>query len=341
MRSFWSAFFAIGVALVGGAASAAPFGASDSAVVLMYHRFGEDEYPSTNTTLEQFEAHIAELTSGPYTVLPLEEVVSALRQGQPLPDRAVAITVDDAYLSVYNEAWPRLRDAGLPFTVFVSTGDVDRGPPLYMNWNHIRAMIAAGVTIGAHSESHGHYPTMDMAAIATDLDRSEAAFRREIGQNPALFAYPFGETSTNIRDLVGSRGYLAAFGQHSGVASRWDDLFYLPRFALNENYGDLNRVKLAVNALPIPVGAITPEDPLITVNNPPPMGFSLATPVDGIERISCYVSHVGKAKTELLGTERVEIRVDAAFPKGRTRLNCTVPASGDRWRWYGRQFFVP
>src|SRR3546814_19795417 len=79
----------------------------------MYHRFGEHKAAATNITLQQFAAHIAELTSGRYSVLPLPDIVAALREGRPLPDRTVAITIDDAYRSVYREAWPMLKAAGL------------------------------------------------------------------------------------------------------------------------------------------------------------------------------------------------------------------------------------
>ena len=115
--------------LVLGAAMLAPdlARAADSAVILMYHRFGETKFPSTNIRLAQFEAHIAELKSGPYEVLAVPEIVRKIRSGEPLPERTIGITVDDGYLSVYREAWPRLRAAGLPFTVFVSTDTADRG----------------------------------------------------------------------------------------------------------------------------------------------------------------------------------------------------------------------
>ena len=87
----------------------------NGAAVIMYHRFGEALYPSTNIRLEQFEAHIAELTSGPYTVLPLPEIVAALAEGRALPERSVGISIDDAFLSIYREAWwrgrRRLREA--------------------------------------------------------------------------------------------------------------------------------------------------------------------------------------------------------------------------------------
>ena len=48
---------------------AVPVMASDSAVVLMYHRFGETAHPSTNIRIEQFEAHLEELSREKY-VLP-------------------------------------------------------------------------------------------------------------------------------------------------------------------------------------------------------------------------------------------------------------------------------
>ena len=49
--------------------------ARDSASVIMYHRFGEDRYPSTNIRIPQFEEHLALLTNGNYTVLPLPEII--------------------------------------------------------------------------------------------------------------------------------------------------------------------------------------------------------------------------------------------------------------------------
>ena len=36
------------------------------ASVIMYHRFGEQDFPSTNVTMEQFSAHAAELKSADY-----------------------------------------------------------------------------------------------------------------------------------------------------------------------------------------------------------------------------------------------------------------------------------
>ena len=130
--------------------------AADYATILMYHRFGEDRYPSTNVTLEQFEEHLEILASGPYNVMPLDEVVEHLQAGKPLPDRSVAITIDDAYLSVFEEAFPRLKERGFTATLFIATRPVDRNLPGYMDWDQIREWQAAGFSVGSQTQTHPH-----------------------------------------------------------------------------------------------------------------------------------------------------------------------------------------
>ncbi len=315
--------------------------ADGGAVVVMYHRFGESKYPTTNITLEQFEAHIQELQSGPYRVLPLVEIVKAIQNGTPLPARTVGISVDDAFLSVYTEAWPRLKKAGLPFTLFVATGVVGRNVAGYMNWDQIKELASAGVTIGNHTVSHLHMPDASKGKNLEEIEYANNLFEKKLGQGPEIFAFPYGESSSAVQVMVKNAGFIAAFGQHSGVVGSAMNQFDLPRFALNENYGGLARFKMVINALPLPVTDITPVDPLISDNNPPAMGFTAGAGLKGFNRLACFSSHAGRARLERLGERRIEIRVEQPFPKGRTRVNCTLPAQGGRWYWFGRQFYRP
>lgn len=325
-------------AAAGVVAAAVPAVADTAAVVIMYHRFGEPKHPSTNITLEQFEAHIQELQSGGYRVVGLPEIIAARREGRPLPDRAVGLSIDDAFRSVYREAWPRLREAGFPFTLFIATDPIDRKASDYMSWDQIREMAAAGVTIGSQTMSHLHMADASPERNRQELERSNRRFEEELGQRPDLFAYPYGESSLVVQALVKEMNFTAAFGQHSGAIGG-GDYFDLPRFAMNENYGGQARFRLAVNALPLPVTDVTPADPLITANNPPAMGFTIAGNIRGLDRLACYSSHEGKARLEHLAGNRIEIRVERAFPKGRTRINCTLPVGKGRFRWFGRQFY--
>ena len=110
----------------------------DYATVIMYHRFGERRYPTTNVSIEQFESHLEFIAQGDYTVAPLIDIIETLQSGGVVKDKTVAITVDDAYLSVYTQAWPRLKEYGFPFTIFVATDPVDNNLRNYMSWDQIR-----------------------------------------------------------------------------------------------------------------------------------------------------------------------------------------------------------
>lgn len=327
------------LAALAAACPTAPATAADSAVVVMYHRFGEDGFPATNIRTEQFEAHIAELRKPQYTVLPLPEIIAKLRDGTAMPDRTVAITIDDAYASIHSVAWPRLREAGLPFTVFVATDPVDRQFGSYLSWDQIRELRDAGVTIGHHTRTHAHLPTLSEAAVRAEIAEASARFEAELGAAPELFAYPYGEYTLAIQGIVAEAGFAAAFGQHSGPVHAGDDGFGLPRFALNEAYGGIDRFRTAVNALPLPVADRAPAEQLLT-DNPPAFGFTVAADAGGLQQLACYASGLGAVPVAVDG-RRARVALDAPFPPGRSRINCTLPAGDGRYRWYGVQYLVP
>ena len=326
-----------------GFAVAGPAFAASSAVVFMYHRFGEATHPSTNIGIDQIEAHIAALKKGRFNVLPLPDIVAATRSGDDLPDRTVGLSVDDAFLSLYTEGWPRLREAGLPFTLFVATDAIDRGFKNYMSWAQIRELAAAGVTIGSQTASHPHMPLLPAGENAAELARSNKRFVKELGRRPSLFAYPFGENSSAVQSEVEKAGFVAALGQHSGVFYHGANHYYLPRFAMNEAYGGIDRFILAANALPIEASDISPPDPLLAgPANPPEFAFTVTGPARrALDSIACYASGQGRIGLERRGPGRILAKVKKPFPPGRARINCTMPAQEGRWRWLGTQFYVP
>ena len=123
---------------------------------IMYHRFGDSRYPSTNIKKNQFMEHINELLKQKYNVISIEKALLAINNIEPVKDRSVVITIDDAYTSVYKYAWPILKKHNLPFTLFVSTDVIDNRTPGYMNWEQIRTLRDNGVSIGSQTKSHPH-----------------------------------------------------------------------------------------------------------------------------------------------------------------------------------------
>lgn len=322
--------------------AAKPSGAS----VIMYHRFGENDVPSTNVRLEQLEAHIAELENGGYTVMAVAEIARRLKAGETFPEKAVGVSVDDAYESVYTEAWPRFKKAGIPFTLFIATDAVDRGFTRYMNWAQIREMAKDPlVTIGSQTGAHLHMIDATAEENAADIARSQRRFKEELGLTPDLIAYPYGEFDDHVIEAAKQAGFVAGFGQHSGAFGHWgegegDDIFRLPRFAMNESYGDTARMRTSASALPLPVEDFTPADTVVTpAANPPAVGFTVTGGIRNPSGIACFSNQEGRLQVETLGP-RVEVRMTRPLPQGRTRLNCTLPASDGRYRWLGRLLYV-
>ena len=230
----------------------------------------------------------------------------------------------------------------MPFTLFVATKPVDQRVGGYMSWEHIRELKQAGVTIGSQTHTHLHMAKSSTDQNRSELETSNRLFREELGEAPAIIAYPYGEYSLAVGQVAKETGFTVGFGQHSGVLHPEADMLYLPRFAMNEIFGGESRFRLAINALPIKVGEVSPQDPLLgPETNPPILGFTvLGEAAKRLSQLACYASDQGIARLERLGS-RVEVRLDTAFSPGRTRINCTMLTRSGRWRWYGLQFYVP
>ena len=221
--------------------------------VFMYHRFGEEKYPSTNVSKKQFNSHIEYILSNEIKVIKLEELIMALDTNNIMDEKAVAFSVDDAYSSFYEIAWPIFRDNEIPVTLFVSTDIVDKKTKGYMTWMDIKKFINEGGSVGQHTSTHLHMPLNNTLDIKKDILDSHKSWIRNIGFIPDLFAYPYGETSNEVIKILKEFDISNAFGQHSGIVSSYDNKYYLPRFSLNEKFGEKDRFEFAVNAYSLDV----------------------------------------------------------------------------------------
>ena len=312
----------------------------NSAVVFMYHKFGVSKYPSTNITLEQFESHLDEFSMSKYSVLSLEFILDTIINDGQLPNNTIGISVDDADKSFLETAWPKFKEKNMPVTLFVNTSTIVDNSKNYLNWDQIRQLKKEGVAIGAHSHTHNHLTELSNADIIKDIELSNKIFLEELGAIPTLFAYPYGETNQKIINLLKDYKYKVAFGQHSGVINETSNLYYLPRFSLNEKYGDIDRVRFTSLTKGLGVYDFIPGDPHI-IENPPYIGFSLLDE-SLAPKIDCFIfDKKGQVESEIFKfNERIEIRLQRKLSGGRSRLNCTVKDNSGSWRWFGHQFYL-
>ena len=304
----------------------------------MYHRFNESKYPSTNIQMEIFEKQIEIIKKSNYKLLnpgTFKKNFDILKS-----NKEILITIDDAFQSFYTEAWPYLKKNKIPFILFVSTEPV--GKKGYMNWDQIREIEAEEFAlIGHHSHTHGYLVDETNNKFILDIEQANKIFLNELGYVPNLFSYPFGEYSKFMRDYI-SQNFEFAFGQHSGVIDINKDKFELPRFPINEDYGDIKRFESIINSFPLEYKQLYPlEKKLTNKNNPPKFKVEFFKEQKNIKNINCYSNEGGKwdkSKTHL-SNETLTILFRAPFKPRRGRINCSLNDNG-KWRWFGIQFLT-
>ena len=311
----------------------------NSATIFMYHKFGVSKYPSTSVTIDQLESHISELKKQKYNIRSLDFIVDTIINDGDLPNNTIGISIDDADKSFFEVGWPLFKKNNIPVTLFVTTGTIVKNNKNYINWDQIRKLKEEGVTIGAHSHTHAHMASIQLDEVRSEIETSNKIFLKELGEIPTLFAYPYGETTSEIIDLIKDYKFKVAFGQHSGIINETSNMYYLPRFSLNEKYGEIDRVKFAANAKGIGIYDFIPINPTIK-QNPPFIGFSLLDSKKA-SSLDCFIfDSKGQVDREIYKfNERIEIRLSRELSSGRSRMNCTVKGADGHWRWFGHQFY--
>lgn len=313
-----------------------------SCVVLQYHHFSDKTPAATSISPSLFQQQLDYLESHNFKVLPLVEVIEALRNKRDLPDKCAALTVDDAYTSVYQNAFPMVRKKGWSMSVFVSTDHVGNGKGAYMSWEQMREMAQQGVSIENHGKSHDHLvrylpgesEEAWRARVTADISTAQEVIARELGTAPSLFAYPYGEYTPAVQEIVRSLG-LVAFGQNSGAIWEGSDFTALSRFPMAAQYAAMPGFITKANSLALPVLESLPKETLLGLEERRPLlTLRFAPDLKARKGLQCFVNGSKDVTMRWTDTEnQVSVQPNFNLSAGRSRTNCTL-ASGEAGRFY-------
>ena len=305
---------------------------------LMYHRFNENKYPSTNIRMNVFKDQMQIIKNIGYSFSDPNFFIS--RFDKPKNKKEILITIDDGFKSFYTEAWPYLKKNKIPFILFISTEPVGKNG--YMDWEEIKEIEKMDFAmIGHHSHTHEYLIDMNNSEFVKDIEIATKIFKEKLGYVPQIFSYPFGEYSQYMKEYI-SKNFKFAFGQHSGIIDINKDKFELPRFPINEKYGDLKRFKSLINYLPLEYKTLEPDQKkLSNKDNPPKIIIKFFPEQKNIKKINCYSNDGGEwNKPNLNFKEQIlEINFKKKFLPRRGRINCSLNDNG-KWRWFGTQFTI-
>jgi len=306
-------------------------------LALMYHRFDENKYPSTNIQMDVFKQQIKIIKNLKYNFYNPKDLEKNFHN--PKMEKKILITIDDAFSSFYEVAWPYLKEEKIPFILFVSTEAIGKNG--YMSWDQIKELEKEKIAhIGNHSHTHDYLVDFKNSNFIDDINTANKIFIKNLGYNPIFFSYPFGEYSNFIKGHI-AKNFKFSFGQHSGVIDVNKDQYELPRFPINEKYGDLERFQFLINLQPLQYKSLFPEEKYLIRNNPPNFSVEFFDKQKNLDNINCFSDEGNQWKKSTIDFKKniLKINFREKFLFRRGRINCSLNDNGI-WRWFGVQFSI-
>ena len=317
-----------------------------NAAILLYHHVSSSTPASTSISPEAFKSHM-EYLDAHHTVVSLQDVVSAIQHNTTLPENAVAITFDDGYANILDNAHPILADLGFPYTVFINPDEIGVGPK-QLTWEQVIAMHNDGVVFANHTLDHLHMLNGEqvmgerawLEKVWQNVESAEKKIEDKLDISLKYLAYPFGEYNTALANKLKAEGYIG-FGQHSGAVGPSSDMQALPRFPAAGPYANLATLKTKLNSLAMPVTQSSHKDPRMTARNlSSPISLTIDSDDVRLTQVNCFFG--GDPIETSLEENVLTFTLDETLPVGRSRVNCTAPsnAQSGRYYWYSTPFFV-
>ncbi len=314
--------------------------ADNSAVAFMYHRFGEAKYPSTNIKIEQFREHLEYLKANNYNVWHLSKIISHIKEKKEMPPKTVALTIDDAYISFYENGYPLLKEFGFAFSLMVSTNPIDAKSKNYMSWSQMKEMQEYKAEFINHSIMHKYLIHKDKKSITDEILKAQKRLQDELesstNENPRLFSYPFGEYDERVEAILEEHNFFG-ITQTSGAIGFDTDLRKIPRFPMAEAYASMDSFITKLNTIPMPIISVLPKKNVIKENNPPKLTITLS---QNIENIACFISSGKKINHTWISQTQLEVIADESLKKPRDKYTCTAKAKDNKWYWYSHLWII-
>jgi peptidoglycan/xylan/chitin deacetylase (PgdA/CDA1 family) len=205
--------------------------------ILCYHKIERRrELGVTRVSPRRFARQVERLAAAGWRALTLDELIATVRGERAAGARELAITFDDGYRGLRDNAFPVLAAHGFAATVFVITdyaGSLNRWDVAYggrrfahLAWRDMRGWQERGIQFASHTATHPRLPWVDDDRVLRELARSRQALERNLDVAPRAVAYPFGAAGPRERTLALREGYDAGFA----LAARWTgDPMAMPR----------------------------------------------------------------------------------------------------------------
>lgn len=320
---------------------------SHAAIILQYHHVSTETPRSTSVTPQEFRTHLQYLKDHNYQVIGLDVLLAQLQQGKEPADNAVVITFDDGYDNIYHQAHPILQQFNFPYTVFLSPALIDRKEGPVMSWEQIKQLHQDGVLIANHSSYHHHLAAPNkgeskaawLKRVKADILLAQTQLEQQLGIKHKWLAYPYGEFSVELEQMVKELGFIG-IGQQSGAVGLNSLLTRLPRYPSSSQYAALRHFTPKLKTLALPVTKYLAADP-VKGPNPPTLTLQIDSSDFKTSQLNCF-SNGEPIKVTWLKPDTFSAQAGQKLKTSHKRYNCTAPSLSKKgyFYWYSQPWVM-
>jgi peptidoglycan/xylan/chitin deacetylase (PgdA/CDA1 family) len=318
--------------------------------ILQYHHVNATTPAVTSISPELFEQHLDLINREGLLVIPLDVMIHRIKLGLQFEGKVIAITFDDNYRSIYDNAFPLLKKRRLPFTIFVNPKSIssNNDSKLTLSWDHLSEMKRHGATIANHTQNHSHLlqklenetQKKWKNRIKQEILSAQNQLEQELGVAPKWLAYPYGEFDDNLKNLLIEMEYLG-FSQQSGAINQTTDWQAIPRFPASGVYSNLKTLTTKINSRAFIIRSESPISELRIEGNPMPVIEIVVDKHNVIHsQVRCFFAgEKVYSESEIRGDNLIiTAQFEGLIPFGRSRYNCTAPSKYGDYFWYSMPF---
>jgi len=211
--------------------------------VLCYHKFSKTISDRMTVREKDFEKQMCFLHENGYRVISLDQLFGFLDFKDQIPNKSVVITIDDGWRSTYDIAYPILKRYNYPATLFVYTNLIT-GSSITLSWDLVKRMYANGIDMQCHTKTHRslHWKREEESfrqyfdAVQTELNESTRVLKKQLNKGVRYLAYPYGDTSHLVIEVLKKRGFRAAFTVKRGTNPFFGNRYRLFRSMVYGSY---------------------------------------------------------------------------------------------------------
>ena len=246
--------------------------------VLNFHHFGEVEaYPTIGnitTSPKRFRELLEALKKEGYTTITQEQVQNYLESDEIIPEKSVLLTIDDGYESVYEHAYPVLKELGMTATLYPIIADIEFGQRLgvpMLKWEQLKEMAESDVMVIGNHTYDLHWRANNeigseallwrfkangirmngaeqKATFKSDFVKAEKVYKEKTGLDMAkTFSFPYGAydklTLVILKELVYKTAYTTEIG-YNQLGDEANDLLQIKRIGIDNNVSSEQLIRL-------------------------------------------------------------------------------------------------